>query len=163
MIHINRKENGPYEFKFDALTSMVNKAKSRINSNPLDAVRFDRKDRWNEGFRNIYFSQFTNRCGISRIHYGIDTMTPNKSHLLGKCDYTKHNHHLGKSNHIDLPSGMSFISYQEEYRDDTFSEILIFNLEFSIDIFISVFFLTDCFKNNLSLLLVFIVSSPLKS
>jgi hypothetical protein len=89
--------------------------------NPIDKLRI-RED----GYNLIYFTQMTNRCGILRIHYGIDTMTPNKSHLLGKCDYTKHNHHLGKSNHIDLPSGMSFISYQEEYRDDTFSEILIF-------------------------------------
>ena len=130
-LDINNVEQGPFEIQFDGQFAAIRDAKDPELNDPSDWVIFaDEKDWYSDidGFAstsNVFFSQFFNICAISRIMYGLDTMTPNESIFLEECDFTKALKYSPMVRPHSFP-GINFISYQQEYRDGTTSEIKIF-------------------------------------
>ena len=140
-LDINNIEKGPYQIPFDPMTESVRNAKDPNYNNPEGWVSFPRPERWNmviggkKPFQTLHFSQVTNRCGIKKILYGIDTTIPNKSIILGECDYTQPYTSLpGDPDNTLVASGINFISYQEEYRDGTTSEIKVFKSPYAPEV-----------------------------
>lgn len=81
------------------------------------------------GTKSLYLTTlYTQRCGLTKVVYGVDTMTPDIDITLDACDVTNPAIIPYEAvTMIDLPSSTEFVSVQLHYLDGTTSRVQRFD------------------------------------
>jgi hypothetical protein len=118
-IDINKNERGPFELRFvgkDLIASSNKKILKQTKSSWLHLRKF-------RGKLVIYFSQLlSNKCGLSKIKYGIDKDVPDQVFEIGTCKIKESNRVTGQI-YVNDSLDTRFVTVQVTYADGSISDV----------------------------------------
>jgi hypothetical protein len=118
-IDINKNERGPFELKFvgkELIESSNQKILKQTKMSWLNLRKY-------QGKLIIYFSHLLgNKCGLSKIKYGVDRDVPDQVLEIGTCNI-KNSHRVTGQSYVKYPLDTKFVTVQVTYADGSISDV----------------------------------------
>jgi hypothetical protein len=120
-------QRGPFTHTFEPRSALADSAMRHLEQSPPGWVEL--RDMDGPGPKLLYVTSLVSeRCGIEKMVYGVDTMEPTLEIELGECNVMDpYSIEYDAVTHVELPSDAQFVSIQLTYFDGRTSPVQRFD------------------------------------